>query len=396
MILLEKENVDIKAIDGAQDNLIGCNFQSGIVPGFLNSLLITQTASNAISFDTGLIFLNGFRCKNTELHTETISITPSTPLPMHIVLQIDIRSAEADSTVAFITRPIQNLVREEIFKNGFGKWELELCRFNATASGVANLLITADIVDKTQGWSGGEEYTVIEKQKLLGIEDGAQVNLIESFKVNGTAKPIVNKAVDIPVPTELSELNNDTGFIDSTALNNYVPTSRTINGQALNEDITISTGENNVVEDIDYITFSLPATGWTYYDPGSFPAPNDEPYAWYTITLSASFQSPSNIYKIYPSKLDEKHAIACEFFTDAEIVSAGVIKVFAKRAPTQAITIIVEVTKVSSISEKKAMFLSTNRLQVGVNEAIEDSTELITSGGVYTILGDIETLLGGI
>ena len=215
MILLEKENVDIKAIDGAQDNLIGCNFQSGIVPGFLNSFLITQTASNAISFDTGLLFLNGFRCKNTELHTETILITPSTPLPMHIVLQIDIKSAESDSTVAFITRPIQTLIREEIFKNGFGKWELELCRFNATTSGVASLLVTAETVDKTQGWTGGEEFTVIEKQKLAGIEDGAEVNVIESVKVNNVALGIIDKSVNIELSGINEAVENSTELITS-------------------------------------------------------------------------------------------------------------------------------------------------------------------------------------
>ena len=54
------------------------------------------------------------------------------------------------------------------------------------------------------------DYTTAEKTKLAGIEAGAQVNDIEVIKVNGTAQtPDVNKAVDITVPTKLSNLTDD-------------------------------------------------------------------------------------------------------------------------------------------------------------------------------------------
>lgn len=53
------------------------------------------------------------------------------------------------------------------------------------------------------------DYTTDEKNKLAGIAAGAQVNVIESVKVNGTAQTISNKEVDIPVPTNLSQLTND-------------------------------------------------------------------------------------------------------------------------------------------------------------------------------------------
>ena len=48
------------------------------------------------------------------------------------------------------------------------------------------------------------DYTTDEKNKLAGIAAGAQVNVIESVKVNGAAQPISSKEVDIPVPTKLS------------------------------------------------------------------------------------------------------------------------------------------------------------------------------------------------
>lgn len=58
-------------------------------------------------------------------------------------------------------------------------------------------------------------YTATEKSKLSGIASGAQVNVIETVKVNGTAKTVTSKAVDIPVPTKISDLTNDSGYITS-------------------------------------------------------------------------------------------------------------------------------------------------------------------------------------
>lgn len=43
--------------------------------------------------------------------------------------------------------------------------------------------------------------------------NGYQANVIESVKVNGTALSITSKAVDVPVPTKVSDLTNDTGYI---------------------------------------------------------------------------------------------------------------------------------------------------------------------------------------
>lgn len=49
--------------------------------------------------------------------------------------------------------------------------------------------------------------------KLDGIEDGAQVNKIESISKNGEALTITNKNVNIEVPTKLSELENDNNTV---------------------------------------------------------------------------------------------------------------------------------------------------------------------------------------
>ena len=67
-----------------------------------------------------------------------------------------------------------------------------------------------------------ENFTSSLKTKLEGIEAGAEVNDIDTIKVNGTAQTITSKAVNITVPTKTSDLNNDSNFVTSSTLNNYV------------------------------------------------------------------------------------------------------------------------------------------------------------------------------
>ena len=57
-------------------------------------------------------------------------------------------------------------------------------------------------VDKVSGKGlSTNDYTTAEKTKLSGVATGAQVNVIESIKVNGVAQTVTSKAVDIDVPT---------------------------------------------------------------------------------------------------------------------------------------------------------------------------------------------------
>lgn len=57
-------------------------------------------------------------------------------------------------------------------------------------------------VDKVEGKVlSTNDYTTAEKTKLEGITSGAQVNVIETVKVNGVALTPANKAVNVIVPT---------------------------------------------------------------------------------------------------------------------------------------------------------------------------------------------------
>lgn len=72
-------------------------------------------------------------------------------------------------------------------------------------------------VDKVTGKQlSTEDYTSAEKTKLSGIEAGAQVNIIETVKVNGTAlTPDANKAVDITTSRILVSATEPSGLTEN-------------------------------------------------------------------------------------------------------------------------------------------------------------------------------------
>ena len=103
------------------------------------------------------------------------------------------------------------------------------------------------------------DYTSAEKQKLSGIASGAQANVIESVKVNGTALTPSSKAVDVTVPTKVSQLTNDSGFQNATQV------KITVTGQGYQTQSQVQSLINSAVGNITSIKYqkvtSLPATG---------------------------------------------------------------------------------------------------------------------------------------
>ena len=59
--------------------------------------------------------------------------------------------------------------------------------------------------------------------RLKALEDvGAQANVIESIKVNGTAQAISSKSVNITVPTKVGDLTNDQKFQTETQVSTAI------------------------------------------------------------------------------------------------------------------------------------------------------------------------------
>lgn len=67
-----------------------------------------------------------------------------------------------------------------------------------------------------------ENFTSTLKSKLDAIASGAQVNVIETVKVNGTALTVSDKSVNIPVPTDNASLANGAGYQTANDVNNAI------------------------------------------------------------------------------------------------------------------------------------------------------------------------------
>ena len=87
-------------------------------------------------------------------------------------------------------------------------------------------------------------FTTGDATKLAGIATGAQVNVIEDIKVNGTSQTITSKAVDITVPTKTSDLTNDSGYITSFTNTTY-DLAANVNATNGNAKITLSGSDSS-------------------------------------------------------------------------------------------------------------------------------------------------------
>lgn len=89
---------------------------------------------------------------------------------------------------------------------------------------IANVEDLAGYVQKVSGKGlSSNDYTSAEKTKLAGIASSAQVNVIESVKVNGSALAVANKAVNIDLSSyakslELTSVRDDVNAIKKGVL----------------------------------------------------------------------------------------------------------------------------------------------------------------------------------
>ena len=104
--------------------------------------------------------------------------------------------------------------------------------------------------------------SAVDKAKLNGVESGAQPNVIESVSVNGTEQQVTAKGVDITVPTALSDLTDDVGYLteesDPTvpawAKQPQKPAYTASEVGALPADTHIPTDVSELNNDVGYLT----------------------------------------------------------------------------------------------------------------------------------------------
>lgn len=110
-------------------------------------------------------------------------------------------------------------------------------------------------VDKEEGKGlSTNDYTTAEKTKLAGIAEGAQVNVIETVKVNGAALDVTDKAVNVVIPAQ----SEYTIAEQETAEDGYAKTytltkDGAVVGAKINipKDLVVSKGSVKVVDTTD-------------------------------------------------------------------------------------------------------------------------------------------------
>lgn len=108
-----------------------------------------------------------------------------------------------------------------------------------------------------------EAFTTALKNKIDGVESGAEVNIIETVEVNGSVLTPSNKKISITIPIDTGDLTNNAGFITNSVnnLSNYYLKTETYTQTEINA--LISSITTITVE----IVSSLPtASADTYFN----------------------------------------------------------------------------------------------------------------------------------
>lgn len=95
------------------------------------------------------------------------------------------------------------------------------------------------------------------------VATGGEANIIETVKVNGTALSVTDKAVDVSVPTNVSELINDSGFQTATEVSSAIQTAIAGTGHATFEVAESVPDAADAEENVLYLVMNS-ETG--YYD----------------------------------------------------------------------------------------------------------------------------------
>ena len=103
-------------------------------------------------------------------------------------------------------------------------------------------------VDKVTGKGlSTNDFTTTLKNKLDGIDSGAQTNVIETITRNGTNLTVIEKAVDINVPTKLSDLINDKTFKTETEIKSLIAEHGKLKKEIVLELPTIAAADENTM-----------------------------------------------------------------------------------------------------------------------------------------------------
>lgn len=129
----------------------------------------------------------------------------------------------------------QTILLGEILKSALDKINANFTELYNSVSTIPNK------VDKEAGKGLSENnYTTTEKNKLAAIANGAQANVIEAVKVNGTALTPTDKAVNIDLSAyaKKTDIASAYNYKGSKATYDELPTSGNVVGDVWNVEAT--------------------------------------------------------------------------------------------------------------------------------------------------------------
>lgn len=94
---------------------------------------------------------------------------------------------------------------------------------------------------------------------------GAQANVIETVKVNGTVQTVTNKSVNITVPTKTSQLTNDNGYQTSSQVATAVRNAISKSGHASFQKVSAVPAVANAAENIMYLVMNSTTKHYDIY-----------------------------------------------------------------------------------------------------------------------------------
>lgn len=227
------------------------------------------------------------------------------------------------------------------------------------------------------------DFTDAEKQKLAGIAAGAQVNILEGVKVNGTALAIDGKKVNIPVPVKTSDLSNDSDFTTNAIVQAAL--------DLINALIPAQAAAGNQLADKAFVNSSI-ATATaefkgTYMSPGMLPTTgvDNNDYA-FVISADEDGNSVYSRYKFNGTEWLFEYSLNNSSFTAAQwaTIQSGMTAALVQKLntlPTKAQLDALFAGKQNSIEDLAILFDSIRaRIMRDIGYNAEQSIVTLTAG----------------
>lgn len=172
------------------------------------------------------------------------------------------------------------------------------------------------------------DYTTIEKNKLAGIDTGAQVNTIEIIKIDGTTQTVANKEVNLDLSSYVKGTDVASALIYKGSVNSFsvLPTDNLKIGYLYNIANAGGTDANGTaIKAGDNVCYN--GTGWDVLagtvDLSGYVLTStlNTTLANYVTKDGSKVLSTNDFSAYYKGKLDDLISTADEQITDAEIAA---------------------------------------------------------------------------